>query len=316
MIARYAALFLFFTAMVCAQDEEALYFEPSDTTAALQGFTPLRLFPMPTDITWEGASDNGRGMFALHAWAVPGTGPTTDRANEAVLLGWNPMSRLQPDQPGFWWQFEWSYGQGRTPLFELNLDVHDSLLLGRRPGLRRISYKINRQTGAGVSADFAFQNFSIVEGDVSAGDALPQNYLHISTRSNRMRTALRTEFKKIVQHTVMKNVSADNRMILPLERGNMFATRLIPLYGAIADSTDIVLNSMEPGARYTIKIRNERAYPVHLTWNPTHGRSLFWDLQRPLPERLMDGETLIVEIIMDDDLHAFGRLHGVFRENF
>lgn len=295
--------------------QKPLTFAPPDTTAALAGYTALRLFPLPPKIAWPGAGMSGRGEFSIHAWAVPNTGPTTDRANEAVLIGWNPMGRLQPDQPGYWWQYEWSYGQTGTPLFELNLDVRDSAMLGARPGLRRISYKINRKTGAGISADFAFQNVSFVEGSTSAGDKLPENYLQINTRSNRMRANLRAEFRKLLQQAVLANSTADNRLFLPCERGNIFDARLIPLYGAVADSTDIMLNAMEMGARYTLKIRNEREYTVRLTWNATHGRRLYWDAQRAVPEKLESGATLIVEILVDENYHAFGTMHGVFRED-
>ena len=307
------SLLLFCAATLAAQDEP-LEFHPPDTTAALRGYTPLRLFPLPPDIEWPGAGRTDRGLFAIHAWAVPKTGPTEDRANEAVLIGYNPMGRLQPEQPGYWWQYEWSYGQKGASLFELNLDVRDSAMLGQRPGLRRISYKINRKTGMGVSADFAFQNVSFVEGNTSAGDKLPENYLQINTRSNRLRANLRADFRKIVQQAVLASSSADARLFLACERGNLFDGRLIPVYGAVSDSTDIVLNAMEIGAQYKIKIRNEREYPVRLTWQATHGRRLYWDLQRPLPDTLERGATLIVEIWVDGNSHCFARLHGVFRE--
>lgn len=302
-----------FAAPLAAQDDN-LVFHPPDTSAALQGYTPLRLFPLPPDVEWPGAGFTDRGLFAIHAWAVPKTGPTEDRANEAVLIGYNPMGRLAPMQPGYWWQYEWSYGQKGTALFELNLDVRDSAMLGQRPGLRRISYKINRKTGQGVSADFAFQNVSFVEGGTSAGDKLPENYLQINTRSNRLRANLRADFRKLVQQAVFASSSADARLFLPCERGNVFNGRLIPIFGAVSDSTDIILNAMEIGAFYTIKIRNEREYPVRLTWQATHGRRLYWDLLRPLPEALEQGATLVVEIWVDENSHCFGRLHGVFRE--
>lgn len=295
--------------------DKPLLFAPSDTASALGGYTPLRLFPLPPKIAWPGAGKSGRGAFGIHAWAVPKTGPTEDRANEAVLIGWNPMGRLQPDQPGYWWQYEWSYNQTGTPLFELNLDVRDSAMLGDRPGLRRISYKINRKTGVGISADFAFQNVSFVEGNVSAGDKLPENYLQINTRSDRLRANLRAEFRKLVQQAVLPVSTADNRIFLPLERNNIFSVRLIPLFGAVSDSTDVILNGMEIGARYTLKIRNEREYAVRLTWQPTLGRRLYWDAQRPLPATLERGTTLIVDILVDDGHRAFGSVHGVFRED-
>lgn len=306
-------LFLLCVVTLQAQDDP-LVFHPSDTTEALQGYTPLRLFPLPRDVAWRGAGMSGRGLFAIHAWAVPGTGPTTDRANEAVLIGWNPMGRLQPDQPGYWWQYEWSYNQTGTPLFELNLDVRDSVKLGARPGLRRISYKINRRTGAGISADFAFQNVSFVEGSTSAGDKLPENYLLINTRSNRLKANLRADFQKIVQQAVLSHSTADSKLFLPCERGNIFHSRLIPLYGEVADSTEVTLNAMESGARYMLKIRNEREYDVRLTWKATHGRRLYWDNQRPLPEKVGSRMTLIVEILVDENYDACARVFGVFRE--
>ncbi len=304
---------LFLTCALHAQDDP-LTFESPDTTAALQGFTPLRLFAIPRSDEWPGAGKSGRGIFAIHAWAVPKTGPTQDRANEAVLIGWNPMGRLQPDQPGYWWQYEWSYGQTGTALFELNLDVRDSMQLGNRPGLRRISYKINRKSGQGISADFAFQNVSFVEGSTSAGDKLPENYLQINTRSNRLRANLRADFRKLVQQAVFTSSSADAKLFLPCERGNIFNARLIPLYGAVSDSTEVVLNAMEMGAKYTVKIRNEREYDVRLTWDATHGRRLYWDAQRALPEKVERGMTLIVEIFVDDTYNAFGSVLGMFRE--
>jgi hypothetical protein len=309
----FVSLLVLCAATLAAQ-QKPMTFAASDSSDALGGFTPLRLFPLPPGVAWPGAGLSDRGVFAIHAWAVPKTGPTEDRANEAVLMGWNPMGRLQPGQPGYWWQYEWSYGQKGTPLFELNLDVRDSAMLGDRPGLRRISYKINRKTGIGVSADFSFQNVSFVEGNVSAGDKLPENYLQINTRSDRLRANLRADFRKIVQQAVLLSSSADNRLFIPCERGNIFNTRLIPIFGAVSDSTDIILNAMEMGARYTIKIRNEREYPVRLTWQATHGRRLYWDAQRPLPDELEVGTTLIVDILVDETYHAFGSVHGVFRE--
>ena len=300
---------------VRAQDAPLL-FAPADSTAALRGFTPLRLFALPPGVAWPGAGVSGRGQFAMHAWAVPKTGPTEDRANEAVLIGWNPMGRLQPEQPGYWWQYEWSYNQTGTPLFELNLDVRDSALLGNRPGLRRISYKINRKSGVGISADFAFQNVSFVEGNTSAGDKLPENYLQINTRSNRMRANLRAEFQKLVQQAVLASSTTDAQMFLPLERANNFHVRLIPLFGAVSDSTAIILNGMEAGARYTVKIRNERDNAVRLTWQPTLGRRLYWDTQRPVPARLDSRATLLVDIFVDDNHRAFARVHGVYQEEF
>ncbi len=305
--------FLLLTCTTHAQ-QKPLLFAPSDSTDALHGYTPLRLFPLPPKLAWPGAGMSGRGVFAIHAWAVPKTGPTQDRANEAVLIGWNPMGRLLPEQPGFWWQYEWSYGQTGTALFELNLDVRDSAMLGERPGLRRISYKINRKSGAGISADFAFQNVSFVEGGTSAGDKLPENYLQINTRSNRLRANLRADFRKLVQQAVFTASSADSRLFLACERGNIYNARLIPLYGAISDSTEVTLNAMEMGARYTLKIRNEREYAVRLTWKATHGRRLYWDAQRALPEKVERGMTLIVEIFVDDTYNSFGSVIGLFRE--
>jgi hypothetical protein len=315
MLVLLPASFFLYGPSARAQDAPLL-FAPADSTDALQGFTPLRLFALPRGMTWPGAGEHGRGQFALHAWAVPKTGPTEDRANEAVLIGWNPMGRLQPEQPGYWWQYEWSYNQTGTPLFELNLDVRDSALLGNRPGLRRISYKINRKTGVGISADFAFQNVSFVEGNTSAGDKLPENYLQINTRSNRLRANLRADFRKLVQQAVLTSSTADATMFLPLERANNFHIRLIPLYGAVSDSTDIVLNGMEFGARYMIKIRNEREYAVRLTWQPTLGRRLYWDAQRPVPTALDSRTTLVVDIFVDDAHRAFATVHGVYREDF
>ncbi|MFZ1729426.1 MAG: hypothetical protein WAV84_04785 [Bacteroidota bacterium] len=311
-------LFILSVLLLCAitlqAQDDPLNFYPPDTTGALHGYTPLRLFALPPSITWPGAGESGRGIFAIHSWAVPKTGPTEDRANEAVLIGWNPMGRLQPDQPGYWWQYEWSYNQTGTSLFELNLDVRDSVLLGERPGLRRISYKINRRTGVGISADFAFQNVSFVEGGTSAGDKLPENYLLINTRSDRMTVDLRAQFHKVVQQAVLSSTSADDKLFLTCERGNIFYARLIPLFGATADSTEVTLNAMESGSRYMIKIRNERDHPVRLTWKATHGRRLYWDVQRPLPDRVENGTTLIVELLCDENYDACGKVFGVFRE--
>jgi hypothetical protein len=306
-------LILLTAAPLCAQ-HAPLEFHPKDTTAGYHGYTPLRLLPLPKGKAWTGAADDGRGIFALHSYAVPYWGPTRDRANEAVLIGWNPMGRLQPEQPGFWWQYEWGYGQKSGPLFELNLDVRDSATLGQKPGLRRISYKMERETGKGISADFAFNNVSFVRGSHSAGDKLRGNYLQISPRSNRMRANLNAEFGGLVQYSVSAHSSADARLFLPLERGTMFSGRLIPLYGAISDSTSIMLNDMQPGVHYTLKIRNEREYTVRLDWNPTSGRTLFWDTMHASPDAIDSGETLVVRIIMDDGLHAFGTIHGRFRE--
>ncbi len=311
---RMIAVFLL---ALCAQlpAQEIQVFHPSDTTEGYHGFTPLRLFPLPPGRSWEGAADAGRGVFALHSYAVPHWGPTRDRANEAVTLGWNPMGALAPDQPGFWWQYEWGYGQKSGPLFELNLDVRDSASLGNKPGLRRISYKIERRSGKGVSADFSFDNVTFVRGIHSAGDKLRENYLQIAPRANRMRTALNAEFSKLVQHTVLSHSTADARLFLPMERAIMFSSRLIPLYGAISDSTDIQMNDMQPGVQYVIKIRNTREYGVDLSWTPNMGRTLYWDTSHAPPLRIERGETLVVRVIMDEGLHAFGSVHGRFRED-
>ncbi len=309
----HIVLFLLIAAALPAQ-QNPLRFHPSDTVGAFHGYTALRLFPLPPQRQWPGAARSGRGVFALHSYAVPYWGPTRERANEAVLIGWNPMGRLQSEQPGYWWQYEWGYGQKSGALFELNLDVRDSSTLGRKNGLRRISYKMQRKTGTGISADFAFHNVSFVQGTYSAGDKLQGNYLQISTRANRMRANINTEFSKLVQYAVIAHSTADGRLFLPLERGTQFTGRLIPLFGAISDSTQIQLNDMKPGTHYTIKIRNEREYAVQLDWKATSGRTLYWDTRRPQPLDIAAGETLIVRIIMDEDLHAFGSVHGRFRE--
>lgn len=306
-------LLLLFTLPGHAQ-QRPLSFQPVDTVGAYHGYTPLRLFPIPSDQAWPGAANSGRGIFALHSYAVPYWGPTSERANEAVLIGWNPMGRLQAEQPGFWWQYEWGYGQKSGALFELNLDVRDSVSLGDKKGLRRISYKMQRRTGTGISADFAFHNISFVQGTHSAGDRLRGNYLQISTRANRMRANINTEFKKLVQYAVLSHSTADAKLHLPAERGTQFSARLIPLFGAVSDSTNVVLNDMKPGTHYTVKIRNEREYDVHLTWEANTGRSLYWDHTRPSPARIARGETLIVRILMDEDLHAFGAVHGRYIE--
>ena len=310
----FFALVVFSHQVLIAQDTP-LSFAPRDTIGGYQGFTALRLAPLPEDGEWPGAGCSGRGLFALHSYAVPYWGPTRDRANEAVLLGWNPMGRLQPEQPGFWWQYEWGYGQKSGPLFELTLDVRDSSTLGGKSGLRRISYKMERESGEGVSADFAFDNISFVRGSQSAGDRLRGNYLQVSPRANRMRVALNMEVKNLLTYSVLSHSTADATLYLPLERGNQFRARLIPLYGAISDSTHVILNSMEPGAHFTIHIRNERGYAVALSWEAKQARKLYWDLSRPAPDRIDAGETLIVRIIMDGELHAFGSVHGRFRED-
>ncbi|MCB2206321.1 hypothetical protein KQI65_16375 [bacterium] len=311
----FALAILLYTSSLHAQDDN-LYFHPADSVGTYEGYSPLQLLPMPPTLRWKGAAENGRGIFALHSYAVKHAGPTRDRANEAVLLGWNPMGRLQPDQPGYWWQYEWGYGQGGGSLFELNLDVRDSLSLGKRRGTRRVSYKMQRRTGTGVSADFAFHNISFVEGTKSAGDKLQGNYLQISTRSNRMRANINTEFKQLVQYSVLSHSTADSKLHLPMERGTQFTSRLIPLYGAVADSTTITLNDMKPGTHYTVKLRNEREYRVHLTWEANSGRKVYWDHDRPMPVSIGPRETIVVRIIMDEDLHAFASQFGRFLEDF
>jgi hypothetical protein len=225
------------------------------------------------------------------------------------------MGALQPDQPGFWWQYEWGYGQESGPLFELNLDVRDSASLGNDGFARRISYKMERKSGKGVSADFAFDNVTFVSGERSAGDKLFGDFLQIAPRSNRMRVELRAEFRKLVQHSYIAHSTADARLFLPMERGTMFSARLIPLYGAVSDSTQIQLNDMQPGVTFTVKIRNQREYPVRLEWKPLTGRQLYWDTTRPVPDTIAAGETLVVRIITDEGIHAFGSVHGRFREN-
>jgi len=297
-----------------AQSEELL-FHPNDTIPALHGYTPLRLFPSPPDLRWPGAALHDRGEFAIHSYVVPGVGPTTDRANEAVTIGWNPMGVLQPKKPGFWWQYEWNYGQTGMSLFELNLDVRDSTTLGDKPGLRRITYKINRRSGVGISADLAFNNFTFVEGNRSAGDRLGGNFLLIATRADKMEANLRTEFGKIVRFTVQAYHSSGRTLKLPMERGVTFSARLIAASETPVDSTHIVLNSMETGAIYTIKLRNERPNMVRLSWATTHGRRLYWDRDKPRPDRIERGETLIFRIIMDEKLGAFATMHGRFTED-
>jgi|GEM_PF-2782264 len=297
-----------------AQDSP-LHFHPIDTTEGYDGFTALRLFPLPPGQSGPGAADDARGVFGLHAYAVPFRGPTEDRANEAVTFGWNPMGRLQPDQPGFWWQYEWGYGKMRVPMFELNLDVRDSASVDGEGYRRRISYKMERGTGRGVSADFSFDNTTFVSGRRSAGDKLLDRYVQIATGSDRFRVNLRADFRKLVQHAVISHSTADARLFLPLERGTMFSARLIPLYGAISDSTQIQLNDMQAGVQFVIKIRNEREYPVRLDWKPLTGRRLYWDTTRAAPDSIDAGETLVVRIITDEGTHAFGSVHGRFRED-
>ena len=154
-----------------------------------------------------------------------------------------------------------------------------------------------------------------VEGNSSAGDKLPDNYLSINTRSDRLRSNLRADFRKLVQQAVLATSTADHRVFLPLERANNYHVRLIPIYGAVSDSTTVILNGMEIGARYTIKVRNEREYPVHILWQATLGRRLYWDALRPVPEILERGGTLIVDIFVDDTNRAFAAVHGLFRED-
>ena len=297
-----------------AQDSPLL-FHPNDTTEGYTGYTALRLFPLPPGKGGPGAADDARGVFGLHAYSVPFRGPTEDRANEAVTFGWNPMGRLQPDQPGFWWQYEWGYGLMRVPMFELNLDVRDSASVDGEGYKRRISYKMERKTGRGISADFSFDNTTFVSGSRSAGDKLLNRYVQIAPGSDRFRVNLRADFRKLVQHAVISHSTADARLFLPLERGTMFSARLIPLYGAVSDSTQIQLNDMQAGVQFVIKIRNEREYAVRLYWKPLTGRQLYWDTGRPAPDSIGAGETLVVRIITDEGTHAFGSVHGRFLEN-
>lgn len=311
----YVMTILFLPLSTADGQDSPLLFHPDDTTEAYAGYTALRLFPLPRGQAAPGAADKARGVFGLHAYAVPFRGPTEDRANEAVTIGWNPMGMLQPDQPGFWWQYEWGYGVARVPLFELNLDVRDSTSIGDEAYKRRISYKIERKTGRGVSADYSFDNTTFVSGARSAGDKLLNRYVQIAPGSDRFRVNLRADFRKLVQHAVISHSTADARLFLPLERGTMFSARLIPLYGAISDSTQIQLNDMQAGVQFVIKIRNEREYPVRLDWKPLTGRQLYWDTGRPAPDSIDAGETLVVRIITDEGIHAFGSVHGRFREN-
>ncbi len=302
--------FLLSTTVAIAQDE-ALRFSPADSLESVHGWTPLRFSTLPDEANWPRAGASGRGVFGLHTYAVPGSGPTRDRANEAVVIGWNPMGRLLPLQPGFWWQYEWGYNQDDAPLFELNLDVRDSTFLGIQ---RRISYKMNRNTGTGISADFAFNFISFSDGGPSAGGTLEGGWLQIAAGADRLRSNLRTEFRKIVQYTVHKHIGDGTTLRLPLERGVMYSARLIDSTTARSDSTHIILNSMESGTIYTVKLRNERPRPVRLTWSCTLGRNVFWDARDDAPTTIDRGETLVFTIVMDEERHAFAKVYGTFRE--
>jgi hypothetical protein len=295
----------------CVAQQRFLNASSADSASSLRGFTPIRLSVLPEGDSWPGASFSGRGLFGLHAYAVSGTGPTSDRANEAVAFGWNPLGRLQPSQPGYWWQYEWSYGQEGLPLFELNLDLLDSISLSPR---RALSYKINRNTGTGLSADFAFNTVTFSDGSSSAGDALDGAWLYISPGADRLRTNLRTEFRKLVQHTVHAHASYSARMTLPLERGTMYSARLFDSTAASTDSTTILLNSMEYGCTYTIKLRNDRTARTNLAWEANFGRRLYWDTRDGVVESIAPGETLIVIIQTDAERNAYASLHGRFRE--
>jgi hypothetical protein len=288
-----------------------LHFQPSGQSQSLAGWSPLQLFPLPKNRHWQGAGLTDRAVFALHAYAVPGAGPTADRANEAVLLGWNPLGRLSPLQPGYWWQYEWSYGQNGLPLFELNLDVRDSISLGLR---RSISYKMNRNTGTGLSADFAFNSVSFTAGNTNAGNTPEDAWLLVLPGHDRFRSNLRTEFRKIVQHTVHTLSSNTTTLRLPLERGIMFSARLDSDGGASADSTHVILNSMESGTMYSITLRNDRPTTVRLSWGTTLARSLLWDRRYHTPKMIESGETIVLVIIIDEARNAYARVHGIFRE--
>ena len=45
------------------------------------------------------------------------------------------------------------------------------------------------------------------------------------------------------------------------------------------------------------------------------GRTLYWDTSEAPPLHIERGETLVVRVIMDEGLHAFGPVHGRFRED-
>jgi hypothetical protein len=304
------ALALFLSGSAIAQ-QRFLNTSAADSSSSLRGFTPLRLSVLPLRDAWTGASFSGRGLFGLHGYAVNGTGPTSDRANEAVAFGWNPLGRLQPSQPGYWWQYEWSYGQEGLPLFELNLDLLDSISLSPR---RAISYKINRNTGTGLSADFAFNTITFADGSSNAGNALDGAWLYISPGADRLRNNLRTEFRKLVQHTVQSHASHDALLRLPLERGTMFTARLFDSTAVTSDSTTILLNSMEAGCTYTIRLRNDRNARTKLVWEANFARRLHWDLRDAAVQSIDPGETLIIIIVTDADRNAYASLHGRFRE--
>ncbi|MCZ7558214.1 MAG: hypothetical protein M5R41_17570 [Bacteroidia bacterium] len=302
---------ILFSATSLRAQQRFLNASAADSSASLRGFTPLRLSVLPERESWPGASFSGRGLFGLHAYAVSGAGPTRDRANEAVALGWNPLGRLLPSQPGFWWQYEWSYGQDGLPLFELNLDLLDSISLSPR---RAVSYKLNRNTGTGLSADFSFNTVTFVDGSSNAGDALDGAWLYIAPGADRFRANLRTEFRKLVQHTVHSHSSHDALLRLPLERGAMFSARLFDSTTVTADSTTILLNSMEAGCTYTVKLRNDRRRSTKLAWEANFARKLHWDMHEGTVHSIAPGETLIVIIVTDADRNAYASVHGRFRE--
>lgn len=302
---------LLFSGSSALAQQRFLHTSAADSSASLRGFTPLRLAVLPEGETWPGASFSGRGLFGLHAYAVSGTGPSSDRANEAVAFGWNPLGRLLTSQPGFWWQYEWSYGQDGLPLFELNLDLLDSIARSPR---RAVSYKLNRNTGTGLSADFAFNTVTFVDGSSSAGDALEGAWLYISPGADRLRTNLRTEFRKLVQHSVHSHSSHDALLRLPLERGTMFSARLFDSTTVTADSTAILLNSMEAGCTYTVKLRNDRSRSIRLTWEANLARKLHWDIREGAVHDIAAGETMIINIVTDAERNAFASVHGRFRE--
>ena len=275
-----------------------LRFAPRDSREAARGFQPLRLFALPAEAKGRMGTDEARGVFAVHAYSVEGAGPTADRSNEAVCIGWNPMGQLLAGQPGFWWQYEWGYRQADFELFELNLDVRDSLTLPADSFKRRISYKMDRSTGEGVGADFAFERITFQRGNRNAGSALQGNFLRLDLEDDIMDVAVRTHFRRPVIHQVHSFEVKGGTAGTPLSESDRIHISLV------GEGSECVVSLIDAvnGGTSRIVIANLRKMPVSVRFSSADPAvKLFWN--GPPQMKLEPGERALLEAtVMNNEI--------------